>query len=178
MVKMKWLLSLSGEWTTEGRYTCASEFSQTCRCSKFDVSGRTTDIVLYLFSLLLNLLQFKPQRPAKIMSSLPSKFRSSMQSGHVFFLFLLQKMCNMLVYRVIRFIFCMFTWPYVAKWRNSEIKTNGMLYINVYFPWCIYCITRVGNLFRARQQKAAPISLVKLTEEFNMQVRIWLHRNE
>ena len=32
--------------------------------------------------------------------------------------------------------------------------------------------SRVGNLFRAKKQKAAPISLVKLTEEFNMQVRI------
>ena len=60
--------------------------------------------------------------PLKFMSSLPSKFRSSMQSGHFFFLILLQKMCNMLVYRVIRFIFCMFTLPYVAKWRQWIVK--------------------------------------------------------
>jgi len=31
---------------------------------------------------------------------------------------------------------------------------------------------RVGNLFRAKQETAAPVSLVKLTEEFNMQKTI------
>ena len=58
---------------------------------------------------------------------------------------------------------------------KKEKKRYGALHFGVL---CVskedkisFYFSRVGNLFRAKQETAAPVSLVKLTEEFNMQVR-------
>ena len=44
---------------------------------------------------------------------------------------------------------------------------------------CLFPIFRVRNLFKAKKERKAAISLVKLTEEFRMQViNLWLLKKE